>query len=106
MITDDQSRSIYKPDNHIIGKAYDLTQENMCAMIAEIERLRAVEAKLKAALEVCGEYWFDPKSEGACSVCDCNLHENALGKHQQLNGEPCPFQLAHDALAELYPGEI
>lgn len=29
----------FKPENHIIGKAYDLTQENMQAMIIEIERL-------------------------------------------------------------------
>lgn len=26
---------------HTIGKVYDLTQENMCAMIAEIEELQA-----------------------------------------------------------------
>jgi DNA-binding transcriptional regulator PaaX len=30
----------FNPKTHIIGKVYDLTQENMCAMLLEIERLR------------------------------------------------------------------
>ncbi len=30
----------YKPNNHIIGKVYDLTQENMNAMLEHIEQLR------------------------------------------------------------------
>ncbi len=29
----------FKPEQHIVGKVYDLTQENMNAMLAEIERL-------------------------------------------------------------------
>lgn len=30
----------YKPNNHIKGKVYDLTQENMQAMIRHIEELK------------------------------------------------------------------
>jgi hypothetical protein len=30
----------FNPDHHIIGKVYDLTQENMQAMLMEIDRLR------------------------------------------------------------------
>lgn len=30
----------WKLSNHIIGKVYDLTQENMCAMISDIEMLK------------------------------------------------------------------
>lgn len=30
----------FKATTHIKGKVYDLTQENMCAMIEEIDRLR------------------------------------------------------------------
>lgn len=29
----------FKPENHIIGKAYDLTQENMQAMLIHIDKL-------------------------------------------------------------------
>jgi hypothetical protein len=34
-------------NNHIVGKAYDLTQENMNAMIADLERLKAENARLR-----------------------------------------------------------
>lgn len=30
----------FRPEQHIPGKVYDLTQENMNAMLAEIERLK------------------------------------------------------------------
>lgn len=30
----------FRAENHIIGKVYELTQENMNAMIREIERLQ------------------------------------------------------------------
>lgn len=30
----------FNPDNHIVGKVYSLTQDNMNAMIEEIERLQ------------------------------------------------------------------
>jgi len=36
---------LYKPNNHITGKVYDLTQENMQAMIKELEK-RAKQIKL------------------------------------------------------------
>ena len=29
----------FKPDNHIVGKVYDLTQENMQAMLIYIDKL-------------------------------------------------------------------
>lgn len=34
----------FKPENHIIGKAYDLTQENMQAMLIHIDKLEEDEA--------------------------------------------------------------
>ena len=59
-------------------------------------------AELEAALVLVDSFWFDPKDEsGACGSCDCNLHPNCMGKHQQLNGDPCPFQTAHDSLITL-----
>lgn len=39
----------FKSDNHIIGKVYDLTQENMQAMLNHIDKL---EEELDAALMV------------------------------------------------------
>lgn len=40
----------FRPDNHIIGKVYDLTQENMCALISAFEEnlevIRAYETTL------------------------------------------------------------
>lgn len=33
--------SKFRPDNHIVGKVYDLTQENMNALIADWEKLRS-----------------------------------------------------------------
>ena len=41
----------FKPENHIIGKAYDLTQENMQAMLIHIDKL---EEELNAALMALG----------------------------------------------------
>lgn len=41
----------FKPENHIIGKAYDLTQENMQAMLIHIDKL---EEELDAALMALG----------------------------------------------------
>lgn len=38
----------FSPENHIAGKAYDLDQENMNALIAEFERLTAANRKLSA----------------------------------------------------------
>ena len=47
--------------------------------------------------------WYDAaeKCAGACMMCDANLHPNCMGKHQQLNGEPCIVQSIHDFLADL-----
>jgi len=56
---------------------------------------------LKIAREAFNEvakYWFDPATEeGACAICDCNMHENVMGKHGQINGEPCAFEIAKTA---------
>lgn len=40
----------FKPENHIIGKAYDLTQENMNALILIFEKLSEENNRLKEAL--------------------------------------------------------
>jgi hypothetical protein len=43
--------STWKLDNHIIGKAYALTQKNMNAMIADVEMLKKeVEAMDRLAI--------------------------------------------------------
>ena len=34
-----QNRTVFTPGNHIVGKVYDLTQENMNAMLWELDRL-------------------------------------------------------------------
>lgn len=73
-----------------------LAANNITRILDELDRLIEVEKVLKRVDEI---LWFDPSSqEGACMLCDANLHENAMGKHQQLNGEPCPVQMIHDAL--------
>jgi hypothetical protein len=45
--------------------------------------------------------WFDPVERGACMGCEANLHDNCIGKHMQLDGDPCHIQIAHEALAAL-----
>lgn len=45
-------------DNHIVGKTYDLSQENMNAMIADIELLKAKLKKANEAIEDLGERLF------------------------------------------------
>ena len=37
----------FNPETHIIGKVYDLTQENVCAMLEEIDRLKKENRELK-----------------------------------------------------------
>ena len=41
----------FNPKTHIIGKVYDLTQENMCAMLEYIDELKDKRIKLKEKLE-------------------------------------------------------
>jgi hypothetical protein len=58
------------------------------------EALRLVDKKM----------WFsaaDKNQRFACSACDVNLHPNCQGVHRQLNGDPCPIQALHDALADV-----
>ena len=48
----------FDPGKHIIGKVYDLTQENMNAMIKEIERQRELIEEVEthsAALKIISE---------------------------------------------------
>ena len=40
----------YKPENHITGKVYDLTQENMLEMVNDIEELKIKYIKAIEAL--------------------------------------------------------
>lgn len=40
----------FRPEQHIVGKVYDLTQENMQAMVLEIDRLRAENKLLEGTL--------------------------------------------------------
>jgi cell shape-determining protein MreC len=40
----------FRIEDHIIGKVYDLTQENMNTMISDIERLKTENTKLKQHL--------------------------------------------------------
>ena len=54
--------------------------------------------KMVPVLKAVDTLWFDAKDAGACMFCDANLHENAMGKHQMLEGDPCPIQLVHDFL--------
>lgn len=82
------------PEN--LGRMIQVYEDNRKTMNESYDRLIEVEKVLKRVNE---KLWFDPSSqEGACMLCDANLHENAMGKHQQLNGEPCPVQMIHDAL--------
>jgi hypothetical protein len=45
----------FKPETHIVGKVYDLTQENMNKMIAEIENLQKENETLRQALSFYAE---------------------------------------------------
>jgi hypothetical protein len=40
----------FKPEHHIVGKVYDLTQENMNAMIAAFEEQKKENARIREAL--------------------------------------------------------
>jgi hypothetical protein len=41
----------WRLDNHIVGKTYDLTQDNMSAMIKSIEELKVQNARYRDVLE-------------------------------------------------------
>lgn len=41
----------FNPENHIIGKVYDLTQENMQTMLNHIDKLESENAQLRKALQ-------------------------------------------------------
>jgi len=41
----------FNPNTHIIGKVYDLTQENMNTMIDEIERLKILNKDLEDSID-------------------------------------------------------
>jgi hypothetical protein len=44
----------FNPEHHIVGKVYDLTQENMNAMIAAFEEQKKENARLRKALMAIG----------------------------------------------------
>ncbi len=48
----------YRSRNHIIGKVYDLTQENMCAMLEHIDVLNMTIDSLNLALSGTSSYNF------------------------------------------------
>jgi cell division protein FtsB len=54
----------FKPEHHIVGKVYDLTQENMNAMIAVFEEQKKENEQLREALEM-----LSKENAGFC--CDC-----------------------------------
>jgi hypothetical protein len=85
-ITDDeQSISKWNLSNHIIGKVYDLTQENMNAMIADIESLHTDSLKnYRESLEAYQEYIKNLKDENvrlknALEEYIINAGDNRLG---------------------------
>ena len=49
--TDVPGYKAWKLDNHIVGKVYDLTQANMNAMIADIEKLNQIVTKTNALID-------------------------------------------------------
>lgn len=57
----------YRPEQHIIGKVYDLTQENMNAMIRHIEDLQERIETFRAALGVEHDHLYPA---GQCYLCD------------------------------------
>jgi hypothetical protein len=73
--------SKYRPSNHIIGKVYDLTQDNMNAMIKHIEDLqnynhkymsknvdlRARIEKMRVIVGIDHDTMYPP---GKCDLCD------------------------------------
>lgn len=60
---------------------------------------------IKIALDALGKvdaYWFDASTEeGACAICDSNMHENVMDKHGQINGDSCAFEVAHKAIQKI-----
>lgn len=88
--------------HHASCKPNDTGLYRCCDQCGEKESADDVEAALKQArkaLALVDKWWFDPaKEKCACSSCEANLHENCMGKHQQLDGAPCPIQVAHDTL--------
>lgn len=49
--------SDWKLDNHIVGKAYHLNQDNMNAMIADLEQLKSENARLRKALQRIADHY-------------------------------------------------
>ena len=98
-------------------RAFEHANETINKFDAETRRyieirdeIQSENERLKSDLRVCVEalekademIWFDPMNqEGACSVCDANLHPNCMGMHCQLNGDACAAQIIHNALSKL-----
>jgi hypothetical protein len=62
----------FNPDNHIVGKVYDLTQENMNAMIAAFEEEKKENEKLRAMLSAIKQSLIEIciQSEGTVMAID------------------------------------
>lgn len=57
-----------------------------------------VQVLIKAATEMDNLVYYDASEAGACLYCEANLHANAVGRHAQLNGDPCPVETLNKAL--------
>ena len=57
-------------------------------------------ARYREALQaIVDKYWTDTANEKeTCWCCWSNLRPELMGKHGQLNGDPCPIQIAREAL--------
>ena len=63
----------FDKNNHIIGKVYDLTQENMCAMLDYIDEL---EKYVDSAIMYTEEEWECMKRDMCPDYCEhCGGHQ-------------------------------
>jgi len=70
----------FRLHTHIIGKVYDLTQENMCAMIATIE-------ELERQIERMNELYEQARTVCRYSGVDQFRFDNALRRLWETVGE-------------------
>lgn len=95
------------PGHHRYDLTDDLTKPNaihiatfnpetVLQMIAELRRYAEKFAQMHEL--VATRLWFDAsiKGSGCCMYCEANMHDNCMGFHAQLNGDPCPIQILYD----------
>lgn len=68
----------FRPEQHIIGKVYHLTQDNMNAMIRTIENLQARLSSLLSTLEVEHDHLYT----GDCAYCQALKNDVELEEQQ------------------------